>query len=164
MNMALYIRREHKGFTLIHLVLAMVIFCILSGIAFWGSNVYITQANYEKVDADLQMFETNIQTAIFYNKPQITKGTFCVDTLNKYLSQEFQVTQDAVQGDTSYVATTGTGVYNDPWGHPYHFDVEYDTTDQTVGVKLSVTVASAGKDAAMGTEDDRSITVQYPAT
>lgn len=76
---------KHKGFTVIQILIAMVIFCILAGIAFYGSNVYINQANYEKADADLKMYQTVVETAINYNKPKITNKTFSPMTLNKYM-------------------------------------------------------------------------------
>lgn len=149
-------RGKHKGFTVIQIVTAMVIFCILTGAAFYGASVYNKQAKYEKADADLIAYQTTIETAINYNKPKIMKQTFTPETLNKYIGAEDKIT--AVQdGETKIFQTEAL----DPWGMPYRVSVTYSGTAGSL--KMEVKVECAGADSVFGTGDESNVVVGYPA-
>ena len=52
---------KRKGFTIIQLVIGMLIFAILTGIAFFGISIYTAQANETRVASDLGTSEVAIK-------------------------------------------------------------------------------------------------------
>lgn len=145
---------KHKGFTVIQILAAMLIFCILTGAAFFGTNVYVTQANYDKADSDLKAYQTAVEMSISYNKPKIMKKAFTPETLNKYLDAGDKVT--AVAGDENQVYQTAL---TDPWGNPYRVSVNYE--GDSGDLKMQVKVESSGKDGTFGTGDESNVVVEF---
>lgn len=148
-------QRKHKGFTVIQILVAMLIFCSLAGVAFYGSNVYVTQANYEKANADLKAYQTTAEMAINYNKPWIIKKTFTPETLNKYLDAGDKVSA-VMDGETQVYQTQVL----DPWGNPYRVSVDYEGGPGNL--KMQVKIESGGKDGKFGTGDEANVVVGYP--
>ena len=79
---------KRKGFTIIQLVIGMLIFAILTGIAFFGISIYTAQANETRVASDLGTFEVAIKDYILNNPGACSDGTLNPVGLNHYLTKE----------------------------------------------------------------------------
>ena len=170
-----FMKKAHKGFTIIQLVIGMLIFAILTGIAFYGVSVYTAQANETRVDSDLGTFEVAIKDYMLNNVGKCSDGKLDIDGLKAYLTDENQATQKALTADDDGIAAAiksnaekndaGVSTLVDPWGHAYRIvimnDVDSDANIGTDGAKIFVyTMGKDGKGAGDKT-DDSVLCVQY---
>ena len=128
-----FVKKSHKGFTIIQLVIGMLIFAILTGIAFYGVSVYTKQANETRVDSDLGTFEVAIKDYMLNNANACSDGTLNVYSLNSYLTDENKVVgaSGAALAETNKTNVLGRSVLKDPWGHEYYIRIDNneDRTD-----------------------------------
>ena len=178
---------KRKGFTIIQLVIGMLIFAILTGIAFFGISIYTAQANETRVASDLGTFEVAIKDYMLNNPGACSDGTLSPAGLNHYLTKENTIALDeadpnkddlgaeisvavGVKGEAAYKKLS---VLEDPWGHQYRVvirnNADRTTEDGEYGAKGTdrafIYVYSMGKDgkgAANDTkQDDSVLCVQY---
>ena len=178
---------KRKGFTIIQLVIGMLIFAILTGIAFFGISVYTAQANETRVASDLGTFEVAIKDYMLNNPGACSDGTLSPVGLNHYLTKENTLALDeadpnkddlgseisvaaGVKGEVAYKKLS---VLEDPWGHRYRVvirnNADRTTEEGEYGAKGTdrafIYVYSMGKDgkgAANDTkQDDSVLCVQY---
>ena len=178
---------KRKGFTIIQLVIGMLIFAILTGIAFFGISVYTAQANETRVASDLGTFEVAIKDYMLNNPGACSDGTLSPVGLNHYLTKENTLALDEADpnkddlgteisvaaGVKSEAAYKKLSVLEDPWGHQYRVvirnNADRTTEDGEYGAKGTdrafIYVYSMGKDgkgAANDTkQDDSVLCVQY---
>ena len=178
---------KRKGFTIIQLVIGMLIFAILTGIAFFGISVYTAQANETRVASDLGTFEVAIKDYMLNNPGACSDGTLSPVGLNHYLTKENTLALDeadpnkddlgseisvaaGIKGEAAYKKLS---VLEDPWGHQYRVvirnNADRTTEEGEYGAKGTdrafIYVYSMGKDgkgAANDTkQDDSVLCVQY---
>ena len=178
---------KRKGFTIIQLVIGMLIFAILTGIAFFGISIYTAQANETRVASDLGTFEVAIKDYILNNPGACSDGTLNPVGLNHYLTKENALALDeadpnkddlgseisvaaGIKGEAAYKKLS---VLEDPWGHQYRVvirnNADRTTEEGEYGAKGTdrafIYVYSMGKDgkgAANDTkQDDSVLCVQY---
>ena len=155
-------KKAHKGFTIIQLVIGMLIFAILTGIAFYGVSVYTAQANETRVDSDLSTFEVAIKDYMLNNAKACSDGTLSLANLDHYLTDENKHKDADISHQldaTNETATAfgasaiGVSTLTDPWGHEYRIvianDVDADKADH----------ADKAADGAKGT--DRAVIYVY---
>ena len=178
---------KRKGFTIIQLVIGMLIFAILTGIAFFGISVYTAQANETRVASDLGTFEVAIKDYMLNNPGACSDGTLNPVGLNHYLTKENALALDETDpnkddlgseisvaaGVKSEAAYKKLSVLEDPWGHQYRVvirnNADRTTEEGEYGAKGTdrafIYVYSMGKDgkgAANDTkQDDSVLCVQY---
>ena len=178
---------KRKGFTIIQLVIGMLIFAILTGIAFFGISVYTAQANETRVASDLGTFEVAIKDYMLNNPGACSDGTLNPVGLNHYLTKENTLVLDEADpnkddlgteisvtaGVKSEAAYKKLSVLEDPWGHQYRVvirnNADRTAEDGEYGAKGTdrafIYVYSMGKDgkgAANDTkQDDSVLCVQY---
>ena len=165
----------------------MLIFAILTGIAFFGISVYTAQANETRVASDLGTFEVAIKDYMLNNPGACSDGTLSPVGLNHYLTKENTLALDeadpnkddlgseisvaaGVKGEVAYKKLS---VLEDPWGHRYRVvirnNADRTTEEGEYGAKGTdrafIYVYSMGKDgkgAANDTkQDDSVLCVQY---
>ena len=176
-----FMKKAHKGFTIIQLVIGMLIFAILTGIAFYGVSVYTAQANETRVDSDLSTFEVAIKDYMLNNVGKCSDGGLNAQSLNAYLTDENLIKKVDADGVTLKALVDAesdvTGIKStltDPWGHNYIVEIVNDTDkggasadkDAKIGTdsaKIFVyTMGKDGKGAASDTKgDDSVLCVQY---
>ena len=165
----------------------MLIFAILTGIAFFGISVYTAQANETRVASDLGTFEVAIKDYMLNNPGACSDGTLNPVGLNHYLTKENTLALDEADpgkddlgaeisvaaGVKSEAAYKKLSVLEDPWGHQYRVvirnNADRTTEDGEYGAKGTdrafIYVYSMGKDgkgAANDTkQDDSVLCVQY---
>ena len=178
---------KRKGFTIIQLVIGMLIFAILTGIAFFGISIYTAQANETRVASDLGTFEVAIKDYMLNNPGACSDGTLSPVGLNHYLTKENTLALDeadpnkddlgseisvaaGIKGEAAYKKLS---VLEDPWGHQYRVvirnNADRTTEEGEYGAKGTdrafIYVYSMGKDgkgAANDTkQDDSVLCVQY---
>ena len=178
---------KRKGFTIIQLVIGMLIFAILTGIAFFGISIYTAQANETRVASDLGTFEVAIKDYMLNNPGACSDGTLSPVGLNHYLTKENALALDEADpnkddlgteisvaaGVKSEAAYKKLSVLEDPWGHQYRVvirnNADRTTEEGEYGAKGTdrafIYVYSMGKDgkgAANDTkQDDSVLCVQY---
>ena len=178
---------KRKGFTIIQLVIGMLIFAILTGIAFFGISIYTAQANETRVASDLGTFEVAIKDYMLNNPGACSDGTLNPVGLNHYLTKENTLALDEADpnkddlgteisvaaGVKSEAAYKKLSVLEDPWGHQYRVvirnNADRTAEDGEYGAKGTdrafIYVYSMGKDgkgAANDTkQDDSVLCVQY---
>ena len=178
---------KRKGFTIIQLVIGMLIFAILTGIAFFGISVYTAQANETRVASDLGTFEVAIKDYMLNNPGACSDGTLNPVGLNHYLTKENTLALDEVDpnkddlgteisvaaGVKSEAAYKKLSVLEDPWGHQYRVvirnNADRTTEDGEYGAKGTdrafIYVYSMGKDGKGASndtkQDDSVLCVQY---
>ena len=178
---------KRKGFTIIQLVIGMLIFAILTGIAFFGISIYTAQANETRVASDLGTFEVAIKDYMLNNPGACSDGTLNPVGLNHYLTKENTLALDEADpnkddlgteisvaaGVKDEVAYKKLSVLEDPWGHQYRVvirnNADRTTEEGEYGAKGTdrafIYVYSMGKDgkgAANDTkQDDSVLCVQY---
>ena len=168
-----FMKKAHKGFTIIQLVIGMLIFAILTGIAFYGVSVYTAQANETRVDSDLSTFEVAIKDFMLNNAGKCSDGKLTLDGLNAYLTDENKAAANALTGEVT-LATDPAGkelgalsTLTDPWGHAYRVVIMNNTDGAadigTDSAKIYVyTMGKDGKGGAADTKNDDSVLcVQY---
>ena len=170
-----FMKKAHKGFTIIQLVIGMLIFAILTGIAFYGVSVYTAQANETRVDSDLSTFEVAIKDYMLNNVGKCSDGKLDIAGLNAYLTDENKATQKALTVADDGIAAAiksstekndaGVSTLVDPWSHAYRIVIMNDTDGAadigTDSAKIYVsTMGKAGKGAGDKT-DDSVLCVQY---
>lgn len=168
---------RHKGFTIIQIVIAMLIFAILTSIAFLGASIYITQSNETKVKSDLSALEVALHDYMLSDAAACVGGKLTLNGANRYLTQENAVKASDLSGevtaDESKNDCTGVSTLLDPWGHEYRIlilnDRDRKTGDNEYGAKgknrAFIYAYTAGKDGKAGEEDTRQddavLCVQY---
>lgn len=168
---------RHKGFTIIQIVIAMLIFAILTSIAFLGASIYITQSNETKVKSDLSAFEVALHDYMLNDAAACVGGKLTLNGANRYLTQENAVKasdlSSEVTADASKNDSTGVSALLDPWGHEYRIlilnDRDRKSGDNEYGAKgknrAFIYAYTAGKDGRAGEEDTRQddavLCVQY---
>ena len=178
---------KRKGFTIIQLVIGMLIFAILTGIAFFGISVYTAQANETRVASDLGTFEVAIKDYMLNNPGACSDGTLNPVGLNHYLTKENTLALNEADpnkddlgteisvaaGVKSEAAYKKLSVLEDPWGHQYRVvirnNADRTTEDGEYGAKGTdrafIYVYSMGKDgkgaANDSKQDDSVLCVQY---
>ena len=178
---------KRKGFTIIQLAIGMLIFAILTGIAFFGISIYTAQANETRVASDLGTFEVAIKDYMLNNPGACSNGTLSPVGLNHYLTKENTLALDETDpnkddlgseisvaaGVKSEAAYKKLSVLEDPWGHQYRVvirnNADRTTEEGEYGAKGTdrafIYVYSMGKDgkgAANDTkQDDSVLCVQY---
>lgn len=152
--------KKHKGFTIIQLVIAMVIFTILTGIAFFGGSVYINQARKSDAISSLNTYETAINTAISYHKAECVDGSFDISLLNRYINADYKVPGEETETEGK---TEGESERTDEWGTPYYIKLDPAQRDSVSGYhkQFYFDVVCSGKDKQIGTDDDLMLVVQY---
>ena len=130
-----FMKKAHKGFTIIQLVIGMLIFAILTGIAFYGVSVYTAQANETRVDSDLSTFEVAIKDYMLNNAKACSDGTLSLANLDHYLTDENKHKDADIShqlDDTNETAAAfgasaiGVSTLTDPWGHEYRIVIAND--------------------------------------
>ena len=165
----------------------MLIFAILTGIAFFGISIYTAQANETRVASDLGTFEVAIKDYMLNNPGACSDGTLNPVGLNHYLTKENTLALDEADPNKDDLGTeisVAAGVKNeavykklsvleDPWGHQYRVvirnNADRTTEEGEYGAKGTdrafIYVYSMGKDgkgAANDTkQDDSVLCVQY---
>lgn len=168
---------RHKGFTIIQIVIAMLIFAILTSIAFLGASIYITQSNETKVKSDLSALEVALHDYMLSDAAACVGGKLTLNGANRYLTQENAVKTSDLSGevtvDESKNDCTGVSTLLDPWGHEYRIlilnDRDRKSGDNEYGAKgknrAFIYAYTAGKDGKAGEEDTRQddavLCVQY---
>ena len=168
---------KHKGFTVLQIVVAMVIFAILTGIAFLGANIYINQSNETRVKSDLTTFEVALHDYMLNDAAACASGKLTLSGINLYLTQENAVKESDLSNEVTADASKNdrTGISNllDPWGHEYRIlilnDRDRKTGDNEYGAqgknRAFIYAYTAGKDGRGGEEDtkqdDAVLCVQY---
>ena len=163
-----FVKKSHKGFTIIQLVIGMLIFAILTGIAFYGVSVYTKQANETRVDSDLGTFEVALKDYMLNNQNACSDGTLNLVSLNNYLTDENKVMK---QGGTEAApaatapdekSEVGRSVLKDPWGHEYYIVIdnnEDEPATATPGINSRdnayIYVYTAGKDGRASDNADQ---------
>lgn len=181
-----FMKKSHKGFTIIQLVIGMLIFAILTGIAFYGVSVYTAQANETRVDSDLGTFEVAIKDYMLNNADKCSDGSLSLDKLNEYLTDENKLKSTGIVHELDSTQETaakfgaseiGVSTLTDPWGHEYRIVIANDTDSDAADAadkaapdakgtdRAEIYVYTCGKDsrAAGGDtkEDDSVLVVQY---
>ena len=180
-----FMKKAHKGFTIIQLVIGMLIFAILTGIAFYGVSVYTAQANETRVDSDLSTFEVAIKDYMLNNAKACSDGTLSLANLDHYLTDENKTKSTDIihalgTNETAAkfgASAIGVSTLTDPWGHEYRIvianDVDADKTDHADkaadGAKgtdrAMIYVYTCGKDSKGAGDDtkhdDSVLCVQY---
>ena len=175
---------KRKGFTIIQLVIGMLIFAILTGVAFFGISIYTAQANETRVASDLGTFEVAIKDYMLNNLGACSDGALSPVGLNHYLTKENTLTSDTDDDDIGSEVSVSAGVggeasykklstLEDPWGHQYRVvirnNADRQAGDSDLGGKGTdrafIYVYSMGKDGKGAAEDtkqdDSVLVVQY---
>lgn len=140
---------SHKGFTLVEMLAAMVIFAALVVFAFLGIKQYIAQANATRVANDLKNYETAVTAVMMNNTDKCVAGTLTIADLNKYMGNDSVITA------TGASTVTGTTALKDPWNIPYNIEIVTGTKSTTVYFYTT------GKDGTAATADDCVMIAQY---
>lgn len=170
-----FMKKSHKGFTIIQMVIGMLIFAILTGIAFYGVSVYTAQANETRVDSDLGTFEVAIKDYMLNNVNKCSDGNLDLAGLNEYLTEENKVTAGSLTGEVVDAAASaankndttlgGKSTLKDPWGHEYRVVIMNDTDGAAnIGTdSAKIYVYTIGKDNTFASDkkDDSVLVVQY---
>ena len=175
-----FMKKAHKGFTIIQLVIGMLIFAILTGIAFYGVSVYTAQANETRVDSDLGTFEVAIKDYMLNNVNACSDGGLTLDGLNQYLTEENKalaaeaaaldagVAPAAAESGKANAKLLAKSTLMDPWGHNYRIYIMNNTDGaEKIGTdSAKIYVYTMGKDnKGAGTTgnkaDDSVLVVQY---
>ena len=168
-----FMKKAHKGFTIIQLVIGMLIFAILTGIAFYGVSVYTAQANESRVDSDLSTFEVAIKDFMLNNAGKCSDGKLTMAGLDQYLTDENKTKTGDLSGEVTLAAEPAgkelgaLSTLTDPWGHEYRVvimnNVDADANIGTDGAKIFVyTMGKDGKGGNVDTKgDDSVLCVQY---
>lgn len=163
----------------------MLIFAILTGIAFYGISAYTAQANETRVSSDLGTFEVAIKDYMLNNVAACSDGKLTPVGLNHYLTKENTLTSDTDADDdigSEVSVSAGAGgeasykklsTLEGPWEHQYRVVIRNNAdrqySDGEYGAKGTdrafVYVYSMGKDgkgvANDTKQDDSVLVVQY---
>lgn len=162
-------KRKHKGFTVIQLIVAMVIFAILCGIGIAGYRQHSRRADIESVCSDLRIWANNYEDAAsnsgFLEWTDGWSGNeieefkdYARELEDLYMNCSFD--KSSIKSGEVSVSSTGTTykVFSvetkpeaDVWGVPYRMIY---AVDLTTGKIATVYFASAGPDATWQEESD----------
>lgn len=161
-------KRHHKGFTVIQLVVAMVIFAILCGIGIVGYRQHSRRADIESTTSDLRIWANNFEDAAsnsgFLEWDTGWTGTeedefadYVRELEDLYMNCSFDEgsivagnAEDAA-GNRYKVFSVETKPETDVWGNPYRMIY---TVDVSTGKIATVYFASAGPDAVWQDNSD----------
>lgn len=161
--------RKHKGFTVIQMVVAMVIFAILCGIGIAGYRQHSRRADIESVCSNLRIWANNYEDAVsnsgYLEWEDGWSGTeesdfkdYVVELEDLYMNCSFD--KSSIKSGETTVSSTGTTykVFSvetkpetDVWGNPYRMIYTVDSSTRKIA---TVYFASAGPDAVWQENSD----------
>lgn len=146
--------KKHKGFTVVQLVIAMVIFAILTGIGITGYQQHARRADVETASNDLRIFGNNYEDAVadigyvFWEKGATDAKEKVKEYLKElqevYMNCEFNIDErlEFVDfGTDHYGFTVDMKEEKDPWGLMYRMVY---IINQNTGKADNIYFASAG--------------------